>query len=420
MAIIDGFCATILRDTRSDMQGFFGNTTVLAGGALVGIGTLLPFLIVALIFAFAAILVWFVLSMREASVALIAVFLPIAFAASIWPALSKWALRAIKLLVAAIISKLFIVGAISLGIGVFSGSSAGQQLSFSHLIYGSTIFFIAAFSPHLVMKFFDEIGDALNAAGGTGALQRGLSAAGNANGTKMLLGKQGGLAGMMGFGGGGGGLGGGGEGGGGGGGGAGVAQLAGQMAGLAGGSSAETGAASARSSKAGGGDGGAQAHAASMGAEEGTGTGAGGAVTGGDKAAAAYQGAGESIKGSSVDPGGTSSFGSMNEDQAGAVGAAVTSGAMANGVSQQDAQAMGNDAAGQAMGQTVSPGGPAATGTAATQAAVGGQASAAGAAIAQQAKQQAKAEKKFKRINSIKGGAKVLTSPILAGTRWKG
>lgn len=196
MAITDWFCTIILRDTQADMQGFFGNSGVIIGGGAMMVVSLLPFLIVAIIFAFAAILIWFVLSMREASVALLAVFLPIAFAASIWPALSKWALRAIKLLVAAIISKVFIVGAISLGIGVFSGSSSGGQLSFSHLIYGSTIFFIAAFSPHLVMKFFDEIGDAINAAGGTGALARGLNAAANANGARNLVGQQG-LAGMV-------------------------------------------------------------------------------------------------------------------------------------------------------------------------------------------------------------------------------
>ncbi len=222
MALTDAFSAFIISDVRDDVEGFFGG----AQGNLQATATvLMPSIIIALVFLFAAILVWFVLSMREASVAIISVFLPIAFAASVWPALGKWILRAIKLLMAAIISKVFIVGALSLGIGTFSHatSSAGDTVSLSHMIYGATIFFIAAFSPHLVMKFFDEIGDALNAAGGTGALQRGLSASGNTNGTRQLFasGKGGGNVNALtgGGGGGGGGTAGGGPGGGGGGGG---------------------------------------------------------------------------------------------------------------------------------------------------------------------------------------------------------
>lgn len=191
MAITDSFSSFILVDSGQDMRAFFGNQAISTLVVANGVINLLPMLIVGLVFVFACLLIWFILSMREASVSLLTVFIPIAFAASVWPALGKWSVRAIKLLLAAIISKVFIVGAISLGIGVFSGSSAGGQLSFSHLIYGSTIFFIAAFSPHLVMKFFDELGEALNAAGGTGAINRALSISGNTNGTRQLLSKQG-------------------------------------------------------------------------------------------------------------------------------------------------------------------------------------------------------------------------------------
>ncbi len=159
---------------------------------------LLPFGIVALIFAIAALAVWFILNMREASVAIISVFMPLAFAASVWPALGKWVIRAIKLLVAAIISKVFIVGALSLGIGTFAGSTDSASgggapgISFSHLVYGATIFAIAAFSPALVMKFFDEIGDAASSLnnGQAGALSKGMGhigTAANIGGTKSLV-----------------------------------------------------------------------------------------------------------------------------------------------------------------------------------------------------------------------------------------
>ncbi len=207
MAIVDAFSAVILEDTQADLQAMFSNKTLLLATGAAAITSLLPLLIVSLVFAFACLLIWFILSMREASIALLVAFIPVAYAASVWPALGKWSLRGIKLVTAAIISKIFIAGAISIGIGVISNShtsvglgetpsaATSPGLSFSHLIYGATIFFIAAFSPHLVMKFFDEIGEALNAAGGTGAVARGLSVAGNVNGTRTLLAGQGGGAG---------------------------------------------------------------------------------------------------------------------------------------------------------------------------------------------------------------------------------
>lgn len=178
MAITDSFSAYVLSDVRDDVDGFFTNAT--DSQATMGITMLMPFGLVALIFALAAMMVWFILNVREASVSLIAVFMPLAFAASVWPAMGRWIIRAIKLLMAAIISKIFIVGAISLGIGTFAGSTSsagGTGMSFSHLLYGATIFAIAAFSPGLVMRFFDEIGDAINS-GSTGAMAR-LSTAAN-------------------------------------------------------------------------------------------------------------------------------------------------------------------------------------------------------------------------------------------------
>lgn len=197
MSLTDSFSAYIISDVGSDVNNFFAQAS--DNYASMTITMLLPFGLIAIIFLFASLLIWFILSMREASVAIIGVFMPIAFAASVWPALGKWAVRAMKLIVAAIISKVFIVGAISLGIGVFTTGVNQGQLSFMRLVFGATIFFIAAFSPHLVMKFFDEIGESLAAAGSTGAVSRGLSVTGNMNGTRALL-----TGGRMGGGGGGG------------------------------------------------------------------------------------------------------------------------------------------------------------------------------------------------------------------------
>ena len=53
--------------------------------------------------------------MREAAVYVIVLMLPLAFAAMVWPARRIWAIRAIELLVALILSKFAIVAVLSLG-----------------------------------------------------------------------------------------------------------------------------------------------------------------------------------------------------------------------------------------------------------------------------------------------------------------
>jgi|GEM_PF-6121288 len=321
MSITDSFSAFIISDVHGDVDGFFTNPDT-AGMLQMGIPLLMGFTLVALIFIFAGILVWFILSMREASVALISVFLPIAFAASVWPALGKWALRAIKLLVAAIISKVFIVGALSLGIGTFGGSTSTGNISISHMIFGATIFFIAAFSPHLVMKFFDEIGESINAAGGTGAFARGMGVAGNMNGARQLIG----------FGGGGGGAGGGGGGGAG-------ALTSGGIAGSLAASMPGATPGSVAAANAGGviGAGGSASQAASGGGN-GARQGGGGAA---DQLGGAYAGAAAHVA-----PG--QAMGTMNAQQAEAVGSAVGQAAINDGATPVQAAQMATDATNQA------------------------------------------------------------------------
>lgn len=325
MGITDAFSAFIISDVQSDIGGFFENMNPQTQSAM-GTPLLLGFMIIALVFIFAGLMVWFVLTMREASVALIAAFLPVALAASIWPALGKWAIRAIKLLVAAIISKIFIVGALSLGLGTFGGATQGGTVSFSHMIFGSTVFFIAAFSPHLVMKFFDEIGDAMNAAGGTGALARGMGAAANANGARQL----------MGMGGGGGSVGGGSGGH--------LGRTPGSSNGLAqlgaelkNGSPAEAAAAADRIAQADGQSGGGRIHSAAQGAGAGIGASEGDKVNGAADSALAQVAPG-------VAPG------SANATQAEAAGKAVAESAVQHGASPQEAASLGSAAAGRAMG----------------------------------------------------------------------
>ena len=63
--------------------------------------------------------------MREAAVYVVVLMLPLAFAALVWPARRIWAVRAVELLVALILSKFAIVAVLSLG-GAAISASAGH------------------------------------------------------------------------------------------------------------------------------------------------------------------------------------------------------------------------------------------------------------------------------------------------------
>ena len=78
----------------------------------------------------AAFALWIELLMREAAVYVIVLMLPLAFAAMVWPARRIWAIRAVELLVALILSKFAIVAVLSLGgAAISAGSAAGGSIT---------------------------------------------------------------------------------------------------------------------------------------------------------------------------------------------------------------------------------------------------------------------------------------------------
>ena len=89
--------------------------------ALVSHSPFLAFL-VGLLTVAGALVLWIELLMREAAVYVIVLMLPLAFAALVWPARRVWAIRAVELLVALILSKFAIVAVLSLG-----GAALGQR-----------------------------------------------------------------------------------------------------------------------------------------------------------------------------------------------------------------------------------------------------------------------------------------------------
>jgi hypothetical protein len=97
----------------------------------------------------ATIVLWVELLIRAAAVYVVVLMLPLFFAALVWPARRVWAVRAVELLVALILSKFAIVAVLSLGAAAIGH---GLLPSFAGSLAGTTLILLAAFSPWALLR----------------------------------------------------------------------------------------------------------------------------------------------------------------------------------------------------------------------------------------------------------------------------
>ena len=121
----------------------------LVGLIAAGSKSLFVAFFVALFTVAAAVTLWLELLIREAAVYVIVLMLPLFFAAMVWPARRIWAIRAVEVLIALILSKFAIVAVLSLG-----GAALGHTLlpGFQALFAGTTLVLLAAFSPWAMLR----------------------------------------------------------------------------------------------------------------------------------------------------------------------------------------------------------------------------------------------------------------------------
>jgi hypothetical protein len=108
-----------------------------------------PFLafLIGLLTAAAAIALWIELLIREAAVYIVVLMMPLAFAALVWPARRVWAIRAVELLVALILSKFAIVAVLALG-----GAALDQAGRPTGMLTGLVLIILGAFAPWALMR----------------------------------------------------------------------------------------------------------------------------------------------------------------------------------------------------------------------------------------------------------------------------
>ncbi len=150
LAATDELCAFISSAAGDASAHFLAKAGLLIGGLTALTSS--PFLafLVGLFMVGAAFALWIELLMREAAVYVIVLMLPLAFAAMVWPARRVWAVRAVELLVALIMSKFAIVAVLSLGgAAISSGADHG---SVTAVMAGAVLIMLAAFSPWALLR----------------------------------------------------------------------------------------------------------------------------------------------------------------------------------------------------------------------------------------------------------------------------
>jgi hypothetical protein len=114
----------------------------------------------AIVGAFAAFFVWLELLARDAAVYVVALFLPLGLAASIWPRWSGALRRTGELLLAVIGSKFVIVAIIGLAAALVTGGGGGVE----HVLAASALMLLACFAPFVLLKLIPFAEGAMGAA----------------------------------------------------------------------------------------------------------------------------------------------------------------------------------------------------------------------------------------------------------------
>ena len=117
-------------------------------------------LLIALLIAVAAFVLWLELLIRAAAVYVAVLFLPLALATLVWPAVSHWCRRLVETLAALILSKFVIVATLSLAAGAVTSGTAGtgnHGSGFSSVLAGGALLLMATFVPFAILRMIPAV-----------------------------------------------------------------------------------------------------------------------------------------------------------------------------------------------------------------------------------------------------------------------
>jgi hypothetical protein len=136
-----------------------GGTTSAEVGGAIAVPLFVGF-IAAIVAAFAAFFLWIELLMRDAAIYVVALFMPLAIAASIWPRWVSAMKRTCELLLVIIFSKFVIVAIVSLAASLLAHNEGGVE----HVLAAGAMLLLACFAPFVLFKLVPFAESAASAA----------------------------------------------------------------------------------------------------------------------------------------------------------------------------------------------------------------------------------------------------------------
>jgi hypothetical protein len=116
-------------------------------------------LLISLLIAVAAFVLWMELLIRAAAVYVAVLFLPLALATLVWPAVAHWCRRLVETLAALILSKFVIVAVLSLAAGAVASGASGSPGSggFNAVLAGGALLVLATFVPFAILRLIPAV-----------------------------------------------------------------------------------------------------------------------------------------------------------------------------------------------------------------------------------------------------------------------
>lgn len=165
LAVTDNLSARVLATGGADTTRLLQPVgSFLAGAGPPSSGAVPAFVVFvgALLVAVASLALWLELVVRAAAVAAATLFLPLALAALVWPAVSHWCRRLAETLAALVLSKLVVAAVLSLAAGAVAGgaSSVGNgdvSGGFAAVVTGIALLVIATTAPFVLLRLVPAI-----------------------------------------------------------------------------------------------------------------------------------------------------------------------------------------------------------------------------------------------------------------------
>ena len=161
LSATDAMCSAVAGGSDSAVTALLSGVT---SGIITAVGdpsmATFVLLLVGLLIAVAAFVLWLELLIRAAAVYVAVLFLPLALATLVWPSVSHWCRRLVETLAALILSKFVIVATLSLAASAVGSGTAGtgnHGAGFASVLAGGALLVLSTFVPFAILRLIPMV-----------------------------------------------------------------------------------------------------------------------------------------------------------------------------------------------------------------------------------------------------------------------